>query len=160
MADNHFSTGVGKIKFAALARPMKNKANPDKLEYTIKLDIDATTPDGMALKKHLASINPKKIVTTNLTGDRIVADGHFLVSFSTNRPPMVLDADGTKLTGADIPFFDGRVDTGEASAVYMVGDFEGKKYIRLVGVKIKEIVSAPREGSTSADKIAEMLKGI
>jgi hypothetical protein len=151
-ANNQFTTGLGKIKFAALARPQKNRTDPTKLEYTIKLDIDGNSPEGMSLKKHLAAINPKKIVTVNVTGDRIVEDGHFLVSFSTNRAPLIVAENGDELKGADVPFFDSRVDTGEASVVYMVGDYEGKKYIRLVAVKLRNIVIAPREGSVSSNK--------
>ena len=145
---NTFATGVGQILFMAAAKPINNKKT-GKTEYSIKVLLD--TADQSV--QHLNSINDRKVVKK---------DNGMQVNFTSDFAPTVLDADGNKLEGSNIPFFDGRIDSGKAAVSYKVIDYGNTQIIRLAGIKLLELNLAQRENddSQSVDSIAESLKNI
>lgn len=154
MKSSKHSTAVGNIKFMAIARPLLNKQT-GKEEYSIKLEFDGSTPEGLALRQAIQAVQPKKIVTNNVS-----KQGNFILSFSTTYAPTVLDSEDNPLTGDTVPFFDSRTDTGQASVVYNVIDYGNTQIIRLAGVKLMQLDLAEREdsGGASADEILKLLK--
>lgn len=143
-----FTTGVGQMLFMAAAKPLTNKKT-GKTEYSIKLLLD-NADQSVA---HINSINDRKVVKKD-TGRQI--------NFTSDFAPNVYDADNNKLEGANIPFFDGRIDSGKAAVSYKVISYGDTKIIRLAGIKLLELNLAQRENddSQSVDSIAESLKNI
>lgn len=147
-------TPVGDIKFMFAARPFKDKQTGEE-KYTIKLEIDGSSAEGLALRQQLQSINAKKIVT-----NKVSKEGNFLVSFDTKFQIKVTDQDNNELSPDEVPFFDSRTDTGQASAVYKIIDYGNKQIIRLAGIRLMSLNLAEREDSqgASANEILELLK--
>lgn len=146
------SSGFGAIRFLFAAKPLLNKQK-GKEEYVIKLEFDGSDAEALKLKDHLSSINSKKIVTNNVS-----KAGNFIVSFASAYAPIVLSDEGTKLEGNDIPFFDSRIDSGEASVVYTVVDYGNTQIVRLKGITLKNLQMAEREAKASKedDLLAKM----
>lgn len=138
-------TGFGSIKFMFAAKPLMNKQK-GKEEYVIKLEFDGTDAEALKLKEHLSGINSKKIVTNNVS-----KAGNFIVSFSSAYAPIVLSDEGVKLEGNDIPFYDSRIDSGEASVVYTVVDYGNTQIVRLKGISLRNLELAEREAKVSKD---------
>lgn len=147
------TTGFGNIKFMFAAKALRNKAT-GKEEYVVKLEFDGTVAENLALKERLSSINSKKIVTNNVS-----KAGNFIVSFSSTYAPTVVDAEGNKLEGKDIPFFDSRIDTGLASVLYTIVDYGTTQIIRLKGIALKDLELAKREERVNTEDVTlEKLK--
>ncbi len=158
------TTPVGSLKFAAIAKPIRNdRSNKD--EYVVRLSFDGTTPEGMTFKKQIHQLNNKKIVTSKLDadGNETVTPGHFLVTFNSTFAPLVVAEDGTELTGREIPFLNFRHDKADGVVTFIIGPKkEGStnpQYIRLAGVRLCNLQLAPREGSISSlDEIKAKLQ--
>jgi len=117
-------TPAGDIKFAAIARPIKNSRTAED-EFVIRLQIDGTTAAGMTFKKTIHQINNKKVVTTRLDADGNdtlnLPAGHFLVTFNSKRAPQVFNEAGVEIKDREIPFFNSKTDQGQAVVEYLVG---------------------------------------
>lgn len=165
MAEKVYYSGFGKIVFMAVSKPQIDKKDPKKKPtYTVKVDIDGNTPEGLSLRKQLSAINPKKIVLTKSVknSDGVVEPqplepGHFQVSFYSQNQPLVL-VDKQIVKGADIPYFDGRTDKGEVNVGYTISEYEGKRYVWLNSVGIRHLEQADRQGSTSTADLEKQVK--
>lgn len=148
---NHV-TGPMDIKFMAVARPFKNiKSGKD--EYSVKGLLDVTDP----AISHLTSVAEYKVDTK--TNRNSTDKSKMTINFTTGFTPKVYDVSGNELTGSDIPFFDGRIDSGKAIVSYSVIDYGDNKIVRLAGVKLLELNLAPREeGTSTMSEIDAMLK--
>lgn len=156
---NHV-TGPVDIKFMAVARPFNNQKS-GKSEYSIKALLDSSDQAVSHLRevaeykvdtKTNRNSTDKSKVTINFMSSLQDKDGNYV-------QPKVMDVDGNVLTGADIPFFDGRTDTGTAIVTYSVIDYGDNKIVRLSGVKLLELNLAPREeGGATTNEIEQLLK--
>jgi len=147
------STGQGQILFMAAAKALTNKKT-QKQEYSIKIKLDPAD----AAVAQLRDIAPYKVDTkTNreLNGEAIV------VNFTSDFAPTVVDANGEKLESQEIPFFDGRIDTGTAMVTYKVIQYENNTIVRLSGIKLMELNLAPRdEKASTLDVTLDTLKNL
>lgn len=138
-----YITQKGNITFMAIKTPLKNKTEPSKKpQYTISVELDIKDPALQLLKK----LNPKKVNTKNnleaqLAGTR--SRDKFAVSFSSEfAPKTVVDDKGTDI---EAPYFDSRVDTGEAEVEFSVNQVGDKAFINLQGVRLSNLVITPKE---------------
>jgi len=134
----YHTTGPVDVKFMAIARPLTNKKS-GKEEYSLKSVMDRTDP---ALS-HLKEIAEYKVDTK--TNRNLEDKSKVVINFSSTFAPKVKDVDGNELLGKDIPFFDGRTDTGTAIVTYSVIDYGDNKIVRLAGVQLLSLNLAPRE---------------
>ena len=147
-------TGVGEIQFMAVARALLNQKT-GKEEYSLKIKLKSDD----ASIAHLKEVAEYKIDTK--TNRALEGTGEVIVNFTSDFAPTVLSADNTKLTGTEIPFFDGRRDKGTAAVSYKVIDYGNNKIVRLAGVKLVDLDLAPREEtSQTTDQLMEQLKNI
>ena len=158
MTTSKHATAVGDIKFMVIAKPLTNK-DTGKAEYTVKLEFDGSQPEAMKLKEHLSQVSPKKIVTNGVS-----KPGNFIVSFASSYQPSVFNSDGQELKGDEIPFFDGRVDQGQAAVIYNVIQYDKATIVRLAAVKIKDLQLTEKEETQgqggSLDDIRQMINGL
>lgn len=124
------------VLFMAAARALKDKVT-GKEEYSIKLQLDDASPT----VAHLTQVSEAKIDTKN--NRKLQGIKH--VSFSSTFAPVVTFEDGVKLNEQEIPFFDGRKDTGRAIVTYKVITYPTKTLVRLQAIKIMSLTLAPRE---------------
>lgn len=142
---NHV-TGPMDIKFMAVARPFKE-------EYSINGFLDANDP----AIAHLTEVAEYKVDTK--TNRKLEDKSKLKVNFTTTFEPKVFDEDSNELTGTDIPFFDGRIDSGTAIVTYVVVDYGDNKIVRLSGVKLLALNLAPREeGGANTSEIDQLLR--
>lgn len=152
---NHV-TSVGDILFMAAARPLKNQRT-GKEEYTIKVKLDESVEGTLDVKNHLLEVAEYKVDTK--TNRQL--SGELILNFSSNFAPEVMGPDGQVWKGKEIPFFDGRKDTGKAAVSYNVIDYGDNKIVRLAGIKIVDLNLAPREESSeSLSDIKDVLKNL
>lgn len=149
-------TGKASVKFMAAARALKNIKN-GKEEFSVKLELLNSQENTQALRDHLMEVAEYKVDTK--TNRKL--DDRMVVNFSSTYAPKVYDAQGTELTGQDIPFFDGRIDTGTVDVTYKVIDYGTNKIVRLAGIKILDLNLAPRDtNEASIDDIKSQLNNI
>lgn len=147
------ATQQGEILFMAASRPLLNKKN-GKTEYSIKVRLNRADP----AVAHLSEVANYKIDTkTNRTSkdkDTVI------VNFTSEFAPLVSDQTG-KLESKDVPFFDGRKDTGTAIVAYKLIDFGDNQIVRLSGLKLLELNLTPREAKGNPSELTlELLKKI
>ncbi len=149
------TTETGKILFMAAARPLLNNKN-NKQEFSIKMELSNTDTS----ISHLEEVASYKIDTK--TNRKLAGTNKVVVNFSSEFAPVVLDSNNNKMEGKEIPFFDGRVDTGTAVVSYKVINYGESTIVRLSGIKLLSLELAPRENSTSdaLDVTLEKLKNI
>jgi len=149
------TTGEAEILFMAAAKALLNKRT-NKSEFSIKLKLKADSAE----VKHLKEIANYKIDTK--TNRALEGTGEVIVNFASDFDPKVLGADNEVLEGNDIPFFDGRKDTGTAAISYKVIDYGDNKIVRLSGIKLINLNLTPRDGEAgdSMDVTLEALKNI
>lgn len=148
---NH-ATGPMSIGFMAAARPLLNKKS-GKTEYSIKGLLDSSDP----AVAHLREVAEYKVDTK--TNRNSSDKSKVTINFTTTFEPKVVNADGEHLTGADIPFFDGRIDTGTAVVTYNVIDYGDNQIVRLTGIKLLDLQLAAREdGEKTVSEIDQLLK--
>lgn len=130
---------IGDIRFMAVALPV-NKYKSDEKIFTIRLEIDGTSVEGLKFKNTVSEINEKKIVTNGVS-----KPGNFIVTFSSKFAPKVFDGNGTILEGREIPFFTSTTDSGQArvEAKVYTGGMNGT--LTLQNVQLKNLTLAPRE---------------
>jgi len=148
-----YATQQGDILFMAAARPLLNNKN-GKTEFSIKLKLKTSDP----AVAHLTDVANYKIDTkTNRTSkdkDTVI------VNFTSEFAPLVSDESG-QLESKDVPFFDGRKDTGTALITYKVIDFGDNQIVRLSGIKLVNLNLAPREAKGNSTELTlELLKNI
>lgn len=148
-------TGIGEIMFMAVARPLKNQKTGQD-EYSIKIKVDENEPVIGLLK----DCNPKRI--DNETNRGLAGSGTLVLNFHSNFEVAVVNSEGQQLTGNDIPFFDGRVDTGKANVSFKVIDYGKNKIVRLSGVVLQDLQLTEREDSDvkPLDVTVDLLKSI
>lgn len=151
-----FSTGVGKILFMAANKPLKN-TKADKIEYSIKLELD----ENDQAVKHLAEVAEYKVDTK--TNRALKGTGKVNISFTSTFQPTVVDAEGNKIEGSEIPFFDGRFDKGEAKVIYSVVNYDKSTIVRLTGIKLLSVEINPdkpvsSKGTGTLNSILDKLK--
>lgn len=150
------ATGKGQILFMAAAKPLHNQKN-GKTEFSIKVKLSEDDP----AVAHLRSVAEYKIDTK--TNRANAGSGEIIVNFTSDFAPKVVDSAGEALEGNDIPFFDGRKDTGTAAVTYKLIDYGSNSIVRLSGIKLLDLNLAPREGSEgeqTIDVTMDMLKNI
>lgn len=148
------STGKGSILFMAAARALNNKKT-GKTEYSVKLKLS----EDDAAVAHLKDIASYKVDTK--TNRAMSGSGEVVINFTSDFAPTVLDTDNNVLEGNEIPFFDGRKDTGIAAVTYKVIDYGDNSIVRLSGIKLSSLNLAEREDSgQSVDVTLETLKNI
>lgn len=148
------ATSVGSIQFMAAARALMNQ-KAGKEEYSIKIKLSESDP----AVAHLKEVAEYKVDTK--TNRALSGTGEVIVNFSSTFAPKVLDSDNCELTGKEIPFFDGRKDSGEAVVSYKVIDYGNNKIVRLSGIKLLNLELAPRdEGEQSINVTLDVLKNI
>lgn len=150
-------TAEGEVLFMFAQNPLRNKQTGEE-SYTIKLKMDESNPDALAVKEHLLEIADYKITTkTNMK-----LNGEFVVNFSSAKgfAPKVLDAEGNELENSDIPRFDGRKDQARAIVDYIVIDYGDKKIVRLAGIQITSLNLAEEESGEDLDSVRAKLKNL
>ncbi len=149
------TTEVGNILFMAAARPLLNTKN-NKQEFSVKMELNNTDTS----ISHLEEVASYKIDTK--TNRKLTGTNKVIVNFSSEFAPVVLDSNNNKMEGKEIPFFDGRIDTGTAVVSYKVINYGDNTIVRLSGIKLLSLNLAPRENSTSdaLDVTLEKLKNI
>ncbi len=147
------ATQAGEILFMAASRPLLNNKN-GKTEFSIKVKLNKTDP----AVAHLTEVANYKVDTkTNRTSKD---KDTLIVNFTSEFAPLVSDTSG-QLEGQEIPFFDGRKDTGTAIVAYKVIDFGDNQIVRLSGIKLLNLNLAPRENKGSSTELTlELLKKI
>lgn len=88
---------TGTIIAMSLNRASHNRFK-NRDEYYIRLEFDGTTQAGNDFRNSIASINDRKVVTTNVS-----QPGNFIVSATTQFAPKVTDGEGVELE--DVPGF-------------------------------------------------------
>ena len=141
MTNNTITSPTGNIKFLALRTPVKTY-DGTKDVYKIRLEIDGTTPEGMAFREAISQVNAKKIVTDGC------AEGHFAVNAQSQYEPKVLNAAGEEV---EAPYFNSKEDTGTAFFQALV-DTRGKQgTLHLTGVVLQDLeLTEKSETSTTA----------
>ena len=165
MKDKVYYSGFGKIVFMAVDKPQVDKKDPEKKPtYTVKVDIDGNTPEGLSLRKQLSAVNPKKIVLTKSVKNsdgvpepQPLEPGHFQVSFYSQNQPLVM-VDKQIVKGAEVPHFDSRTDTGEANVGYTISEYKGKNFVWLNSVGLRHLEQSERQGSTSTKDLEQQVK--
>lgn len=149
------TTETGKILFMAVARPLLN-AKTGKEEFSVKMELNNTDTS----ISHLEEVASYKVDTK--TNRKLAGTNKVVVNFSSEFAPVVLDSNNNKMEGREIPFFDGRVDSGTAVVSYKVINYGDNTIVRLSGIKLLSLELAPRENSTtdSLDVTLEKLKNI
>ena len=145
------TTGSGQILFMAAARPLNNLKS-GKSEHSIKLKL----ANDDAAVAHLSEVANYKVDTKT---NRAQKDG-VTINFTSEFAPKVYNAEGVELTGNDIPFFDGRIDTGMAGVVYNVIDYGDNQIVRLAAIKLLDLNLAPREKGKSVSELENAIKAI
>jgi len=144
------ATGIGSIKFLAAARALNNQFT-NKMEFSCRLVLDANDK----CVEHIRGINSAKITTKN------AGEGQVNINFTSTFAPKVLNKDNEVLSGEEIPYFDGRTDTGTAAVTYKVVDYGDAKIIRLSGIKLLDLSIVEKEmRESSMDVTLEQLKNI
>jgi hypothetical protein len=138
------------VLFMAAKKPSKNKWNNNKEEYVVKLKF----LDGSKTIEHLSKIAESKVDTK--TNRKLTGEKH--ISFKSNYQPVVLDADGNKLTVDGIPYFRSNKDKGRALVVYTVKQYEDSNQVYLHGVKIMSLDLAPKEEFKPVGTIIDEIK--
>lgn len=143
MAKEIYSTGKGKIRYMCVAKAFPNAKKNGVEEFSIKMEL--TDEENGQVKEHIRSIRESQIDTP--TNRSLAGTGKFLLNLVSNKnhPPKVYDANGTELVGREIPFFDGRIDSGVAEATYVVLTNADGSVARLNSVKLLELNLASRE---------------
>lgn len=155
------TTGAHKVLFAALARPLTNRLS-ERTEYSIKLRVKESSPEGLKLKALVNKVNSKKIVITHKVDGVMEAlpKGEYNINFSSDSQPLVVGVDGVVLEGDAIPHFDGRVDSAMANVSFVVIPGKGGNLdqIRLTGVQLleTEITEKTSTGLSEANKAASL----
>jgi hypothetical protein len=147
-------TATGSVLFMAAAKAFTNKKT-NKSEYSIKVKLQSTDQ----AVAHLSEIAEYKVDTK--TNRALEGTGEVVINFATDYAPIVTGADGAELKGREIPFFDGRKDTGSAIVSYKVIDYGNNKIVRLSGIQLLELNLAPRGEDTgvSVDELEAQIKG-
>ncbi len=147
------ATQTAEILFMAASRPLLNNKN-GKTEFSIKVKLNKNDP----AVAHLTEVANYKIDTkTNRTSkDKDTVT----VNFTSEFAPIVSDETG-QLDSKDVPFFDGRKDTGTAIVAYKLIDFGDNKIVRLSGLKLLNLNLAQRESKGNPSELTlELLKKI
>jgi|DEB0MinimDraft_10_1074344.scaffolds.fasta_scaffold01596_12 hypothetical protein len=140
---NTLLSPVGNIKFLAVAKPVK-KFQSEDLIYTIKLEFDGTSPEGLAFLNSIKAINSKKVVTDNVS-----KEGNYIIAFNSKYAPKVMDEAGNLLEGQDIPFFNSKIDSGNARVEIQESKGSGMATAYLKKVQLLDLELAPRDESES-----------
>ena len=120
-------TPVGKIAFMAITKPVA-KFTGDGSEYVVRLEFDLSDPEVQAFRTTIEDLNASKVVVGKAdanvgnTMNAKVPAGKMQVAFKTAytredgtlAQPTVLDSNGNRLTGEDIPQFHSELDSGLA----------------------------------------------
>jgi hypothetical protein len=147
-------TGKAEILFMAAAKALHNKRT-GKSEFSIKVKLSSDD----AAVTHLKEIANYKIDTK--TNRALEGTNTTVVNFASDFAPEVVDMSNESLQGSEIPYFDGRKDTGTAFVSYKVIDYGDNKIVRLSGIKLNELNLVPRdEQSTSLNVTLDTLKNI
>lgn len=125
----------GGIKFMAIKTPVKSFDGESKI-YTVRLEFDGSSADGLAFKKELAEINDKKIVSDP---SKVSKEGNFLVSFNSAYAPIVLDSKGNRLETDELPRFNSSTDTGIAKVEAAVSTAGKRPTIYLKAIQLLEL---------------------
>lgn len=144
----YFTTEEADVLFMAAAKPLKDKVT-GKEEFSVKVRL----LDGSPTVEHLLKVSEAKVDTKN--NRKLEGEKH--ISFSSTFAPVVTGADGVKLEGRAIPFFDGRKDKARAIVTYKMITYPTKTLIRLQAIKILSIDLAPREGQESTSTVTDIL---
>lgn len=147
------STGTGEILFMSAARAFTNQKT-GKSEFSIKVKLQ----DSDSAVSHLKTIAEYKVDTK--TNRALKGTGTTVITFASDYAPKVFGSDGVELTGKDIPYFDGRKDTGTATVSYKVIDFGNNKIVRLSGITLNSLTIAPKGAEQSLDSLMDTLNSI
>lgn len=154
-------TPVGEITFMAVSQPVK-KFSGEGMEYVVRLQYDANDSEAKTFRSAVEKLNSAKIVAAEGEGNSgntensRVPTGKFQVSFKTSftredgtlAQPTVLDADGNKLSGDNIPQFYSDTDSGSAKVEAAISTSGKRPTLYLRQVAIMEFNQGERPEAT------------
>lgn len=165
--DNIKTTPKSKIHFMAIAKPLAYKNKETGVigtpQYSIAVELDLDSDVVKMIKATKRDVLPKRVLLMHADGtlDKTKTIINFSSQFplESNGKSDVRDANNSPITA---PFFDGRVDTGEAVVVFEIKD---NKYVNLKGVQLFNLVITEKEGQsnvmdTAIKSTSEILKDI
>lgn len=151
-------TGYHKLVYAALKVPQPGFKDKTKLQYSVRMEVDETTPEGLTLKKLLMSNDPRRISVNDQKGKRVAPEGKFYVTFKSQFAPTVVAEDGKVLDVDSIPFFNSKTDSAKINVKFELVQKGDVEFINLKVVKFKDLKQEEKPKLDYDEFAAELAK--